>query len=103
MKTNILALISHQYGNDLTKAEKDQLVEFISIYKQNDFGQLWRVNEFITNSNSWGDFPDIRSLNNYNGIKKFIPGIQPRYFAIISKILQHVQSPKTYIEEIVHY
>jgi len=103
MKTNILALISSLSFSDLTKAEKDQIAEYICIYKRHDFNQLWLVNNFITNSNGWDYFPDIRSLNIYNGIEESFPGIKPRYFAIISQILRHVHSPKTYLVESKQY
>lgn len=103
MKTNILTLISRYYDNQLTNTEKHEIAEFICIYKRNDYEALWMVNDFLTNSDSWDNFPTIRSMNTYNGFDMSIPGIQPRYFAIVSNLLHHAHSPKTYIEKITYY
>ena len=71
---------------NLTSKEKSQVLEYIEIYKRELFEELWQVNRYITNNNLWDSFSEIRSLNDH-GDHKRIPGILPRFYGIVCKVL----------------
>ncbi len=77
------------YG--LSSEEASQVLEYIKIYKKESLEKHWEVNEYITSNSLWGRFSEIRSLNDH-GDSKRIPGILPKFYAIVCKILEITSS-----------
>jgi hypothetical protein len=63
-----------------------ELREWIKIYTEHSFKTQSEVNNYITNNHRWNEFPIIRSLNDHEECKN-IPGIQEKYYAIVSRHL----------------
>jgi len=72
---------------DLSLLESSQIKEYIEIYKEQSFEEHYEVNNFISNHNMWNRFSEIRSLNDH-GKHKNIPGILPKFYAIVCEMLQ---------------
>lgn len=70
----------------LTPSEKEEISEYIKIYRYNSFSKHFEVNRFISDNDLWEKFPTIRSLNDH-GEHKEIPGIQPKYFIVVCQLL----------------
>ena len=73
-------------GVKLSAGESDEIHKYIDIYQTKDLVQHHEVNTHITANNLWGQFPILRSMNDH-GNGKVVPGIQPKYFEIVCKIL----------------
>lgn len=74
-------------GDELSKAESEEISQYIKIYHSNNFTEHHQVNNFISENNFWNQFSTIRSLNDH-GQHKEIKGIQPKYFNIICQLLK---------------
>jgi hypothetical protein len=72
---------------DLSNKEIKQLLKYLWIYKNNHCTEHYEVNEIITKEDRWDDFTMIRSLNDH-GYRHKVLGIEPKYFAIICKVLK---------------
>ncbi len=70
----------------LSEQEVEQLLNYIWIFKSNNFTEHWHVNEYITKNSMWHNFTRLRSLNDHGHANK-IKGITPKYFAIVCKAL----------------
>jgi len=70
----------------LNKNQIDQLLEYLWIYKSNNYDQHWEVNNHISRYNLWDDFTEIRSLNDH-GYEKNIKGITPKYYFITCRAM----------------
>jgi len=73
--------------NLLRHEESEEIQKYIDIYYNEGYCTHIQVNEYITGKNLWHQFPTIRSLNDH-GEYRNIPGIQPKYFEIICRILK---------------
>ena len=73
-------------GQTLTRAETDEIEEYIKIHRENSFSKHFEINRYISNNDLWGRFPTIRSLNDH-GASKEVAGIEPKYFSIICQLL----------------
>ncbi|HGF5009616.1 TPA: hypothetical protein ACX3CR_004844 [Vibrio parahaemolyticus] len=73
-------------GVSLSQAESAEIQAYIDIFKANGFSKHTQVNDYITTNSLWGLFPVIRSLNDH-GEHKGVPGIEPKYFEIVCRIL----------------
>jgi hypothetical protein len=71
---------------DLSINQIEQLLKYLWIYRTEYCSEHWEVNEHITENNLWGDFLELRSLNNH-GYTSRIKGITPKFFAIVCKVL----------------
>ena len=67
--------------------EASQVKKYAKIFKDKSFYEHYEVNNYIGNHNLWNDFSKIRSFNDHGNYKR-IPGIQPKYFAIVCEILE---------------
>lgn len=65
----------------------DQVVKYISIFRDESFTKHHQVNEYITKNELWDKFPEMRSINNH-GKSKSVRGITPTYFKLVCKILE---------------
>ena len=72
---------------DLSKPEMVQIKHYMAIYSDHHFKTQKSANNYITESNRWDEFPDIRSLNDH-GSYTSIPGIFPKYYRITCEILK---------------
>lgn len=73
--------------SELTIAEIEQLINYILIFKENNYTQHWQVNQKISQKRMWDSFKDIRSYNDH-GYKNNIKGILPKYFSIVCEVLE---------------
>jgi cold shock CspA family protein len=71
----------------LSLLQNSQIMEYIGIYKKESFTQHYEVNNYITVNKIWDRFSEIRSLNDH-GESKNIPGILPKFYAIVCTILK---------------
>lgn len=71
----------------LTKEEVIQIKNYIGIYLGNNFKTQKAANNYISERKLWGEFSDIRSLNDHGSYKN-IPGISPKFYRITCKILK---------------
>jgi len=67
--------------SELTEKEKEQLLNYLWIFKSNNFVQHWEVNEYINKHVLWDKFTELRSLNDHGHYNK-VKGITPKFFAI---------------------
>lgn len=72
---------------NLTDLEINQVKRYVAIFRSNSFQVHYEVNHYITNHNLWNQFSKIRSLNDH-GLHKGIPGILPKYFAVVCELLE---------------
>ena len=70
----------------LTESESDEVIRYVDIFKSNNFTEHFQVNKYITDNGLWNNFIKIRSLNDH-WLSKDVPGIQPKYFKIICRLL----------------
>lgn len=70
----------------LTESESDEVIRYVDIFKSNNFAEHFQVNKYITDNGLWNNFIKIRSLNDH-WLSKDVPGIQPKYFKIICRLL----------------
>lgn len=81
-------MIHHRKNTEkLSLDESNEVKKYIDIYRSNNFKEHYEVNSYISKMNLWNDFPNIRSLNDH-GDNIEIPGILPRFYAIICKELE---------------
>lgn len=71
---------------DLSNNEVEQIQGYMNIYNVHNFKSQKEANKFITNKIRWGEFPDIRSLNDH-GAYKNVPSILPKFYRITCEIL----------------
>ncbi|MFQ2192991.1 hypothetical protein [Aeromonas jandaei] len=76
--------IANKYS--LSNNEIEQMKSYMNIYNIQGFKSQKEANKYITNKNRWGEFPDIRSLNDH-GAYKNVPGILPKFYRIACEIL----------------
>lgn len=76
--------IANKYS--LSNNEIEQIKSYMNIYNIQGFKSQKEANKYITNKNRWGEFPDIRSLNDH-GAYKNVPGILPKFYRITCEIL----------------
>ncbi len=86
IKFNVDINLLHEIAN-ITPAQLREIISYISIFLNNGFNKLYKVNKFISNYNRWDDFSNIRSKNDYDSCKE-VEGINPQFFSIVSKLLQ---------------
>jgi len=86
----------------LSADETNQLAEYLWIFTENDMSEHWEVNRYISDNGLWDNFTDIRSKNTHrNGHST--PGIAPKYFAIVCKVLEIDSGGGTALEEYERY
>lgn len=103
MKTSLEKRIKACAFSTLKPIEIEELTKFLEIYYEYELTELWMANEIITKAQKWDNFPNIRSVNTFNSSFR-AKGIQPKFFAIASKVAQHNQhTPNTYVEQYVLY
>lgn len=88
--------------NQLSEDEENEINSYIYIYKKYNFVEHYEVNNFISRQNAWDKFPNIRSLNDH-GVHKGIPGILPKFYAIICERLKIEGAGGAPIDEAHHY
>lgn len=76
--------IANKYS--LSNNEIEQIKSYMNIYNIQGFKSQKEANKYITKKNRWGEFPDIRSLNDH-GAYKNVPGILPKFYRITCEIL----------------
>ena len=70
----------------ISHEEALEIDNYIQIYRENDLNEHYEVNMYISRNNLWGNFVNIRSLNDH-GESKNIPGILPKFYAAVCKEL----------------
>ena len=75
-----------RYSNKISLSEDNEVKQYIKIFKDNNFKEHYEVNVYISQNKLWDDFSNIRSLNDHGDYKE-IPGILPKFYAIICKEL----------------
>ena len=86
----------------LTTDQINQLLEYLWIFKSNDYSKHWEVNNHITENDQWDDFKSIRSLNDH-GYKFKIRGIIPKYYAIACSVLDMSKGDGARLEDYERY
>lgn len=76
-----------KYFDKISLSESNEIKKYIDLFKDNKFKEHYEVNNYITKNGFWNDFSNIRSLNDH-GIYKEIPGILPKFYAIVCKELE---------------
>lgn len=71
----------------LTDLAWKQVIEYVLIYKNKSFQEHHEVNNYITNNNLWGNFTEMRSMNDH-GSNKIVHGITDKYYSLICNILK---------------
>ncbi|MFK5912757.1 MAG: hypothetical protein QM484_00155 [Woeseiaceae bacterium] len=71
----------------LSKDEMVQIKNYMAIYSEYNFKTQKAANNYITESNRWDEFPDIRSLNDHDSYTN-IPGIFPKFYRITCEIVK---------------
>lgn len=74
-------------GQKLHPKETVEINAYIKIFRENNFSMHSQVNNYISDKKLWSVFPTIRSLNDHGRFTE-IPGIQPKYFEIICRLLE---------------
>lgn len=88
--------------NNLTVQEKKEINEYINIYKNLNFSKHYEVNNYISRNQLWGRFPTIRSRNTHaNGA--VVPGIFPKYYAIVCELVGMESGDGTSLEKSEEY
>ena len=72
---------------NLTKEEVLQIKSYLGIYCEKKFKTQKAANNYITECELWGEFSDIRSLNDH-GLYVNIPGILPKFYRITCEVLE---------------
>ena len=70
----------------VTGEEIEQIKKYVRIYKSERCSKHHEVNEYITKHRMWDQFSEMRSMNDH-GINKIVPGILPKFYRIVCKIL----------------
>jgi len=86
----------------LNTDEEQEVNRYIQIYIENDFKEHFEVNKYISFNNMWDLFPNIRSLNNHANNKE-IPGILPKFYAIVCKKLDIKGAGGAALDKAEHY
>lgn len=86
----------------LSPAESEEVERYMEIYKRNGFEEHYEVNRYITETHSWDEYPNIRSLNDH-GEHMGIPGILPRFYAIICEELEIAGAGGVPLDKATHY
>ncbi len=76
----------HSGIHRLSRQEIAEINAYIKIFQDNNFSEHFQVNEYITINCLWDAYPTIRSLNDHGEFTD-IPGIQPKYFEAICRLL----------------
>jgi len=71
----------------LTDKAWEQVKEYVLIYKKHSFKQHYEVNNYITKNSLWGNFTEMRSMNDH-GSNVIVHGITKKYFRLICEILE---------------
>ena len=88
--------------NNLTSQEEKEIREYISIYNRLNFSKHYEVNNFISINRLWYRFPAIRSMNTHaNGAT--VPGIFPKYYSIVCKLVGMESGDGTSLEKSEEY
>ncbi len=81
--TNLPAPVSL---NELDSSTFNEILEYVTIFIQWRFKEHWQVNNFISKTNCWHQYPNIRSINTHRN-RKEVEGIRPEYYALVCEIL----------------
>jgi hypothetical protein len=79
--------LSLKFEYKLTDKAWQQVREYVSIYRNNSLTKHYEVNNHITNNGLWGNFSEIRSMNEH-GSEKVLKGITEMYFKLICELLE---------------
>jgi hypothetical protein len=71
---------------DVTQQDVKEIIQWISIYRDQCYIEHKDVNNYITRNNRWDDFPNMRSLNDH-GSHKNVPGITPDFYRLCCNLL----------------
>ena len=89
-------------GSHLSLKESQEINQYTKIFLENNFKEHYEVNRYISKMNLWDEFPNIRSLNDH-GENKDIPGILPKFYAIVCKKLEITGAGGTPLDQAKHY
>lgn len=89
-------------GSNLSFKESHEINHYTKIFLENGFKEHYEVNRYISKMNLWDEFQNIRSLNDH-GENKNIPGILPKFYAIVCKKLEITGAGGTPLDQAKHY
>lgn len=95
-------IVKQKHSNRLNSAEEKEVTNYIKIYMDNGFTEHFEVNTFISQNNMWDLFPNMRSLNDHAENKE-IPGILPKFYAIVCKRLDIEGAGGASLDKAEHY
>ncbi|MDA0135804.1 hypothetical protein L2D36_25890 [Vibrio harveyi] len=72
--------------NELDSSTFNEILAYVTMFVQLRFKEHWQVNNVISKTNSWHQYPNIRSINTHRNGKQ-VEGIHPEYYALICEIL----------------
>ncbi|MCD9541227.1 hypothetical protein GLP22_08405 [Photobacterium carnosum] len=84
IKTFNYTSIKNEY--ELTELEIIQIKQYMDVFVDHKFIEQKEVNNFITEKKGWGEFSEIRSMNDH-GEHKNIPGILPKFYSVTCAVL----------------
>ncbi|WP_017221374.1 cold-shock protein [Moritella dasanensis] len=70
----------------VTNEQIKEIKQYVRIYKTERYSKHHEVNTYITKNQVWGQFSNIRSMNDH-GNSKTVPGILPKFYSIVCEIL----------------
>jgi hypothetical protein len=79
--------LSLKFEYKLTDKSWKQVKEYASIYRKNSLTKHHEVNNYITSNGLWGNFSEMRSMNDH-GNEKVVKGITEMYFKLICELLE---------------
>jgi len=92
------------FYSDIEQKNKEiaELLTYIWIFKKFNLKKHWQINNYITNIDAWGDFAELRSLNDH-GYQNKIKGITPKFFAIVCNVLNITDDDGSPLKEFEKY
>ena len=95
-------ILKTKINKKLSIAEEKEVNQYIKIYIDNRFQEHFEVNTYISQNNMWDLFPNIRSLNDHAQNKE-IPGILPKFYAVVCKRLDIDGAGGASLDKAKHY
>ncbi|HEX5272720.1 MAG TPA: hypothetical protein VFW33_19620 [Gemmataceae bacterium] len=71
----------------LSDQERCEVERYVEIFRRKGFKKHWQVNDWIGCFDSWDNFRSIRAINDHV-VAKGLQGIQPKFFAIVCRLLE---------------
>jgi hypothetical protein len=80
----------------LTEDERNEINWYIKLYVKLEFTHHWQVNQWIQERNAWDKFKNIRAINDHVNASG-VPGIKPKFFAIVCQISGEDEHPGSHL------